>query len=245
MRMKFGVCFGMMVFSVVGVAFGQEKEVNPFDEKVLAKEAAIAAAPETWEVMCEVFSLPFGEAVKLRRELKESGRIYAELIKRVKEKTAVLEEFAVLKGRVNQKSEMNSSEEYIYPTEYDPPELPNIISRIPDDPEVAKLLSTPSNPTSYETQDLGVTMELEGMSKEGPDTISFEFKFTLATLVGGDVWGREKAEAVMPRFEKQGMEKEVILKAGEPVLAGTMSPTKSDEGRRVWFLFATGSAGEK
>ena len=230
-----------------GLGSGQEESVDPFGETVTKEQEAIAAAPETWEVMCEVFSMPFGEAAKMRRDLREPGEIYAGLLKRVDQKTAALEELAILKGWVWKEAEMASIEEYIYPTEYDPPEVPNGVASVPKNRELAQMLMTPSNPTSYDLRKLGLTMKLEISGKETPDAIRAQLEVTLVTLMERDSWGRDKAKAEVPRFEVQGIAKEVILTAGKPVLVGTMSPSKNADKkeRRVWFLFATVSAGGK
>lgn len=239
--------FVVSVFFAGGLAVSQEKEFDPFDPDHWKEEEAIEAAPETWEVMCEAFSMPFDEAVKLRRKLKGAEKIYAELIQRVEGKTAVLEEFAVLKGRVDAKSKMESVEEYIYPTEFDPPETLSRIKKMPKNEDLAGMLMTPSTPTSFETKNIGVTMEVEVNEKRAANAISVDLNFVLVTLVDRDLWGKGKAETAMPRFHVQGLEKEMILKSGRPVLVGSMSPPKQGDrdGRRVWFLYVTNRAGEK
>lgn len=128
--MKTTVAFFIGIGLFGGTVCGQEKEVDPFNDKDWQKAKMIDDAPENWEVMWEVFSVPFADAAKLRREVKDAGKIYELLVKRVEEKKAGLEEFVVLKGSVWKTSEAGSYEEYIYSTESEPPELPNVVKKV-------------------------------------------------------------------------------------------------------------------
>lgn len=228
---------------VSGTVFGQEKAVDPFESAEWQKQDLLAKAPETWEVMLEVFSVPFEEAAKLRREVKDAVKIYAELVKRVDGGKAKLEEFVILKGRIGEGGETESIEEFIYATEYEPPELPNIVTKVPSNPEVAALLKTPATPSAFDTRNLGVTLELDGMEKIAPNTIEVGLKVDRVSLVGRIGWGQGLSTAEMPKFELQRLNRQVILVDGKPGLLGTMSWPKSEghagKDRRVCLAFAT------
>ena len=94
----------MSACTVCGLALGQEKGVNPFEDPDIIGANLIPKGPKTWEVMVEVFSLPFADASILRREVKGAGKAYDELVKRVDQKKAALEEFFVIKGGVGEKA---------------------------------------------------------------------------------------------------------------------------------------------
>jgi hypothetical protein len=222
----------------------QVTPADPFRDELTEEQKAIQAAPATWEATCEVFSLPFAKAAKLKRE---KGNIYPELLKLLEKKEAVMEEFAILKATVGLKARMQSVEGLIYPTEYDPPETPNKFSKLLGNGKLAESLVVPSTPTSFEVRDLGVEMAFSIDSLETPTTVLANLSFSLVTSLGIDRWGEAKAEAEMPRFRVQGLEKKIQLASGKPTLIGTMSPSgvKGGNDNRVWFLFATARPGEK
>ena len=217
--------------------------MDPFDHKYTRMDKMIADAPETWEVMWEVFSVPFADAAKLRRDQKKPEKMYEELVKRSEKGNAVLEEFVLLVGRMGIKGDAESIEEMIYATEYEPPEIPNIVKKVPQNPEVAGMLMTPAMPTAFDTKKLGSNLKIEFERKDAPDVIEVTVNFKKAELLDYTNWGQGKAESKMPEFSVQGFDKTVFLKSGKPVMMGTMSPPKERPGkvgkRRVWFAFAT------
>ena len=232
-----------------GIGCGQEKEVNPFNSVEWQRQDLLAKTPESWEVMLEVFSLPFGEAAKLRRNQKVQAKIYGELVKRSEVGKAVLEEFVLLVGKVGTTGVAESIEEMIYPTEYEPPEIPNKVRTVPQNPEVAKLLMTPAAPTAFDRKDMGTRLEVLFDRKETPEMIEVAVDFDRVEFLDFANWGQGKAAAKMPEFAAQGFKKTVFLKSQIPVMVGTMSPPKvrADKGgeRRVWFAFATATPSER
>ena len=212
-------------------------------------EQMIKKAPNDWEVMWEVFSIPFADAAKLKREQKDPGKIYLELVKRTHTGKAVLEEFVILTGTIGKKVKGDSIEELIYPTEFEPPELPNKVQRVPSDPKVASFLTTPAMPTSFDTKKLGTSLEVDFAKKETPEVIQIVINFERVEFLGLSIWGQGKATTQMPEFAVQGNKKEVLLKSGQPVMIGTMSPPKNrpekNKERRVWFSFATATPSGK
>lgn len=230
-----------------GLGYGQEKEVDPFNNKEWHMARVLSEAPDNWEVMWEVFSVPFSEATKMRREMKDQGKIYGELLKRVEKKKAVLEEFVVLKGTVGVSSETESIEEYIYSTESEPPEVPNEVRKVPENPKVAELLMTPAMPAAFDTRNVGRSLEIEIVEKVSPKVIRVELKFDRVSLIDLLIWGQKKSMLKMPRFANHGIKKDALLSEGIPTLVGTMSPPKKDAGkeRMVWLAFATATGEEK
>lgn len=61
------------------LAVGQERNGDPFNNPDFSPAKAEPQGPKTWEVMVEVYSVAFDEAAALRRELKVSSKLHAEL----------------------------------------------------------------------------------------------------------------------------------------------------------------------
>lgn len=231
------------ILAMSGSAFGQDRKANPFEDKEFLAASIDENFPQSWEVMWEVFSIPFAEAAKLRREIKDQKKIYADLVQRVEEKKAVLEIFELNKLLLGQKSEVESVEEFIYPTEYEPPELPNIVRKVPGNPEVAKMIQTPATPTAYDTQDVGLTLHIDG-SKGLEEGLRLDVNLTKLSLKELEEWGQKKSTVKMPRFERQEIKKGIEFRDGQTLLVGTLSPV-ADKGKRVWLIFATATSSKK
>ena len=70
--------------------------------------------------------------------------------------------------RSGQRSEIKVVREFIYPTEYDPPDIPNNIGSNGSN----AFPVTPANPTAFETREIGTTLEVEPII--GPDNFTIE-----------------------------------------------------------------------
>lgn len=87
-----------------------------------------------------------------------------------------------------QRAVIRQIREFIYPTEYDPPEIPNVISsnvtsiftdvfgRTEVLPEAGSAAVTPATPTSFEMRELGVVIEVEPIV--GPDNLTIDLNIT-------------------------------------------------------------------
>lgn len=67
--------------------------------------------------------------------------------------------------RSGERAQIKSVREFIYPTEYDPPELPNVVAG-------GAFPVTPANPTAFETRELGSLLEVEPII--GPDDVTVD-----------------------------------------------------------------------
>lgn len=105
-------------------------------------------------------------------------------------------------ARSGERSKIEVIREFIYPTEYDPPELPNTVAgTIFIDPATGALdqastgsVATPSTPTAFETRSVGVTLEVEptvGPNKNyielslRPELVEFEGFINYGSPIGG------------------------------------------------------------
>jgi general secretion pathway protein D len=84
-------------------------------------------------------------------------------------------------ARSGQKAKIEVIREFIYPTEYEPPEIPNSIGGqgqaggIGGGSSVGNIPVTPSTPTAFETRNTGVTLEIEPTIGENDFMIDLRF----------------------------------------------------------------------
>lgn len=211
---------------------------------LLAANPASAEAEkrESWDVTCEVFSISLSEAAKLKRAGKTDPEDYREILKRVEDDRAGLEEFLmvrVVNGMTNKVEEIT---EVIYATEFDPPYLPNDIGNLTDDLEVAKKLITPANPTSFDTENVGTMMEVEVLRVVN-GVADLALSLDLVEDLGRKEWGQGPSKVEMSRFAKQTLTSQIEVKLDSPTLVGTISPPASMQPkngeREVWLAFVT------
>ena len=226
------------ILLITGSGFSQEVAKKASNE---ISEEEFEELP-SWDVTCEVFSLPLSEAAKLKRARKTDTQDYAELVERVEAGKVVQEEFLMLRTVEGANTTQEEISEMIYATEYEPPELPNEIGNLPEDLEKAKMLVTPATPTSFDTKKVGSTMEV-GLTVAEGDVIELRSSVTLVGYLGKQVWGQGLAEAEMPRFSVQSVITSLKLKPDSATLMGSISPPEAlqpPEGeRRVWLAYVT------
>jgi len=218
------------------------------------------------EVCYESFSLPLSEAAALQRMNLPDSELYTRIVTMVADEKAKQERLSVLRVRAGQKATAESIAEHIYPTEWEPPELPNVVGvQIVEDrgkdapaqaPNLEKLsnspnmvnatdnLRTPAMPTAFETRNVGHTLEVEPTLQEDFRTIEMRIAPENVTLAGELLHGQDLAETKSPQFEAQKLSLGVIVKSGMPHLLGTvsrppMSKVDPDSANTTWFAFVT------
>ena len=221
-----------------GPSFSQETNKKPPVKATLED----FEEPPSWDVTCEVFSLPLSEAAKLKRAKETDAQDYAELLKRVETDKATLEEFLMLRAREGQNTTAEEISEMIYATEYEPPELPNEIGNLVDDIEKAKALVTPASPTSFDTKKVGSTFEVE-LTVDEENAVEVQCSLTFVSYLGNRTWGQEMAEAEMPKFGVQRIMTGLTITPDSPTLIGSISPPEAlqpKKGERlVWLAYVT------
>lgn len=94
-------------------------------------------------------------------------------------------------ARSGERSKVEVIREFIYPTEYEPPELPNESGT---NPEGSVFPVTPAHPTAFETRNVGVTLEVEptiGPNKQfielslQPELVEFEGLVNYGSAIQG------------------------------------------------------------
>jgi hypothetical protein len=157
----------------------------------------------------------------------------------IKDGKASILETMLCTARSGQKATSEAIEEYIYPTEYEPAELPGEIKfDDKEDAEAAKKsrrdFATGPTPTAFETRNLGSTLEIEPTLGVDNKIIDLRFLPEIIYHVGNEVWAEWKgfhgnSPIQMPKFYKVSINTAVTLADGKPMLVGAVSP-KDEKG---------------
>lgn len=223
--------------------------------------------PTNVSVCYETFSAPLALAAKLQRDDKSDSELYA-LLAAAEGKDGIRQEsFDMVRCKPSQKATVESITERIYPTEYEPPELPYSIGvaitppPVKDTPapvpDAAKLkdalplenISVPTSPasaTAFETRNVGRTLEFETSVNDDPQRPTVHLIITpeFVTQVERRAWGQGLSKTELPGFETQRIDTAVVAAVDHPMLLGTasrppVSQADPESAQRVWFAFAT------
>jgi hypothetical protein len=235
--------FAVVMLGLAGLLSAQEPVAPPRDIDEGEANFGRPMEPATWEVVWEVFSIPLGEAARFRRKQLGPEEVYDELVKGGMNQSTLLEDHVVMKTLVGASTENSSVEELIYPTEYDPPNSPFAIGdRLPDKEPYG--LKSPAFPSDFGVRGLGLNLKLQMIEGESPDSAWLKMTADRVMLDGLDTWGKGLAEAKIPRFRVQGLRQKHLVRDGQRVLLGSMSPPRIEGkvDRRVWLAFAKAKA---
>jgi len=220
--------------------------------------------PVVIQIVYEAFSMPFSDAAALRREAKTDKVLYDQLLAGLGKGEVVQEKLLSTRCLPGQRSVASHISEYIYPTGFEPPELPNSIgggapskkgekggsSTEAPDPnrpdlkaDVVAFPATPATPTTFDTRLLGDVLEVEPQVDSTFKTVELRCTVEHVTLQKIDIWGQGLSEAGMPRFSNQEIKSGATQSSGVPLLIGTITPSDEALGegnpKRVWFAFVT------
>jgi hypothetical protein len=231
--------------------------------------AAPGAQPnQNLSVRYEVFSLDLATAAGLQRENPGDAATYERMIAMTAKKEARHEAMTIVRCWPQNKAVSQSIAEMTFPTEFEPPELPNTIgvsilppvSPTADDnppsiPDTAKLkdaplasqfegISTPAHPTSFQEYQTGRTFEVEATLV--PETGKIELRMAASdqTFAGMTTAGQGLSKVETPEMESQNLNTSATVTPGKPFLLGTMnrppvSKVDADSANRIWFAFVT------
>ncbi|MEM7699137.1 MAG: hypothetical protein AAF236_12120, partial [Verrucomicrobiota bacterium] len=133
---------------------------------------------------------------------------------------------------LGQRAKAESVENYIYPTEYDPAEIPNSVTLS----DGAEAPITGVTPTAFEQRNLGVTLEVDPVLSADSTVIDLNLAPELVSLAGYSVWATEDSDplfqARMPTFHTMKITTQATTQDGEYTFLGTTRPLKAaDENR--------------
>lgn len=148
----------------------------------------------------------------------------------------VLETMMVV-ARSGEKATGEGIREYIYPTEYEPPELPSEVDlpdkeggMTPEDIKTMWLLRTPATPTSFETRNLGNTFEVAPNIGADGRIIDLTFTPEIVWHTGNTVWLETKdgqgnvSKIQMPEIYKLSVTTAITCIDGQYNLVAVLSP---------------------
>lgn len=190
------------------------------------------------EVSHELFtSLMFGASSPLK-----DGELRKQLAQLIKEGKASVMETMVCATRSGMKGSVDSNEELIYPTEYEPAQLAveqtgtattGDGGQVPTKVHVRDLTTGPT-PTAFEVRPVGTSMEVTPTLNADGKRIDFILNSEMVSHVGQQVWSEWKGETgntpiQMPTFYKIGINTTAAAVDGQFLMIGAMSP-KSEKG---------------
>lgn len=226
-------------------------------------------SPRVISLCCETFSLPLAEAAAYQREGISDALLYQRLVEGTeKEGSTKQESFILARLLPGARSSNRSVVEDIYPTEWEPAELPNSIGvaitnrkteenpkPIVDLDRVAQLktaadvsnisnIATPATATSFDTRDTGLAIEAEAILGANDKVMNLRISLNHALSAGRSQWGQGKSLIEMPEFELRQLIVGTVVSVGKPNLLGTLnrpahSKIDTDAANKVWYSFVT------
>ncbi len=162
------------------------------------------------------------DGTELRKEAQEwikAGR--AEII-----------DSATVTSRSGQRAKTESIEEYIYPTEYDPAEIPNKVVL----KDGAEAPMTAVTPTAFETRNLGTTLEVDPVLGADNITVDLNLAPEIVKLEEVNHWHRKIEDprfmTNMPTFYTMRITTQLTMQDGRYMLLGTTRPLESADPER-------------
>jgi type II secretory pathway component GspD/PulD (secretin) len=137
-------------------------------------------------------------------------------------------ETALVTARSGQRAKAESIHEFIYPTEFDPPEIPNEVELKGN----AKAPITAVSPTAYETRNVGTTIEVDPVIGADNTTIDLNLAPEKVELDGYTIWPHEDIDPLfkqrMPTFYTMRITTQVTLTSGRYAFLGTLRPLNNE-----------------
>ncbi len=219
--------------AIVSPGEDKDQELDPFDPT--------GEAPRMIHVQVEWIELPQETVTDLllNHPLKTAAatELRLEVQKLVKAGTASVLETQMTVARSGEKATTESIAEYIYPTEYEPVRgIPETAAAQKAHDEQERELFWPPVPTSFETRNLGSTLEIEPTSSRDNRIIDLRLAPEFSWQTGRTVWQERKDEngntikIEMPEIYSLHLTTALTLRSGVHSLAGILSP-KDQNGR--------------
>lgn len=225
--------------AVFGMAalLAEENEVDPFNDPE-AKEIPMI------QVRVEFVEMSHAKLTELlfldEQESNDATALRNTVAELVKSGEASILETMMVSAPHGQRATSESILEYIYPTEYEPPEIPTEVDLpdkegglTPEDIKALSLMATPATPTSFETANLGSTLEIDA-SVVSMKQIFLRFSPEIVWHTGNTVWTERKdgignvSKIEMPEFYKLSVNMALNCIDGQYNLVSVLSPKDQD-----------------
>ncbi|MBK1831688.1 hypothetical protein JIN77_13210 [Verrucomicrobiaceae bacterium R5-34] len=213
--------------------FAQENAFDPLGE------AAEANLPRQVRIQVEYIEMPLEQmsAVMSDATASKGDTVLRQAVAKLMQSgKAKLIENQMLVARSGEKATVESIREFIYPTEYEPSELPSTIKieKGAESKIASKEFATGPTPTAFETRNLGSTLEIEPTIGDSNKTIDVRLSPEITYHVENTVWSEWKdkhgeSNIMMPVIYTLRVTTAVTLANGKPTLIAALSP-KDDKG---------------
>jgi len=241
---------GLMLVGFGSAVFAQTPEVIPPAFEKSAESAGKTGgnegdsgqdvfdehAPNQTQVQVEFVEMSHEALTKLFFMAKpgsaNAGKLRQQVQDMVVKNEAKVLETQIICAKSGLKATAESIHEFIYPTEYEPPQIP--VTLTSDNKEGSPLGTSgpkhPFLPTAFETRNLGSTIEIEPTIGEGDNNIDLRFIPELVYHTGNTIWLEHKDEKgnvskiQMPNLCTLRLNTQLTCKDGQYTLAGTVSP---------------------
>jgi len=180
----------------------------------------------------EVDHLAFSDWLFENRITEDGTELRNEVQKWIKEDRAAIIESATVAGRSGQRAKVESVDEYVYPTEYDPSEIPNKVTL----KDGAESVIAAVTPTAFETRNLGTTLEADPVI--GPQGLIVDINLApeIVELEGTQHWHHKqtnpKFQIHQPTFYMQKITTSVNGLSGRYIFLGATRPLKPSDPKR-------------
>lgn len=124
------------------------------------------------------------------------------------------------------RTKIESIREFIYPTEYDPPCMPQKLTG-PIDPGTK--ITTPTNPTAFEMRPVGMTLDVEPTLRTDEQHIDLSITPEQVEFHGYTVWGAKDSITPMPIYHRLKTNTNNTVRAGGTELLGIHTPSSGDK----------------
>ena len=223
--------FSSLIFASITPIHAQDTGFDPLGENL--------NLPKMIRVMVEFIEVPLPELSKLLAEPKTSTNdtdLRAATTKLIENKTAKHIETQFVIARSGETATAEGILEYIYPTEYEPAELPSKIVNGPtnkDTIELYKNAVTGPTPTAFETTNLGSSLEIQPTLGVDDEIIDLRFAPQLTKHMGNEIWAEwngphGESHIRMPKFFVNRITTGMTLISGQYCLASTSSMEGKD-----------------
>ncbi|MBT8043710.1 MAG: hypothetical protein KJO79_02065 [Verrucomicrobiae bacterium] len=197
-------------------------------------------APPNIRVQLEYIEMPLLTMAELMDDEKAAASdvaLRARVAELIKNGKAKLIDIQMLTTPDGTKASSESIREFIYPTEYEPSELPNEIHLLGNGKKAtipSHEYATGPTPTAFETRNLGTSFECEATIdpatpyihvRFAPETVSFVEYITYADWKGQ----HGRADIVMPIIYSMKVTGSLYVADSKPVLVSSLSP-KNEKG---------------
>jgi hypothetical protein len=218
----------------IAALLAEDKELNPFDHPEIGEVRMIQVRVEFVEMSHDKLT----ELLFLEEPDSSDATALRETVaKLVKGGEATILETMMITAPSGKKANTQSVREFIYPTEYEPPEIPTEID-LPDknggltsdDIKALWMMATPATPTAFETRNLGSTLEVEATLAAVGKQIDLQLYPEIVWHTGNIVWAERKdglgnvSKIEMPAFYRISISTEVTCVDGQYCLMAVLSP---------------------